>query len=580
MNFNPFPKTGAALETNPRNPPKENEFEGVDVVWDKYIAHADHGDTLNLTDTILEPTLQQLDLLLARIGGGLRRITLSGVFSRMFDTNHYISEVFKIVSTHCCLGNLEELTLSRLWNRSTVNTKTMKQWIASSKFCSGIRRLDFSGVSFQESVTFADFISKCPKLESLALANSSFRFCGGRLVPLPLDEMMPNLRKLDLDNICFCIGDKKLEADVLSFPCDKCDPNRREKYYNDIDDIYSYRRATDDDDAVILDCCLPHDRCNKGNYEKRRKYLASMKKKLREEEYKVFSEMMNALPNLEYLDISKIRIWEHIKKFLLESNRKIQTVRYVDDSEPYRINEFIERRDIMLKNVDRKHASDCYQVAIYEDYPANKFWADFPANVFIRDATFEDVLERIKNGQHPGIRTPVTIKHAFWYLESQKNNLMTLFEAAREAWRKYGFSRPIHKFYNTLIFLIITEVEYYENEGFTREILENAIKEVANYPPAKDLGLISMLQSFYHLSRDYHDSVSKDTLVAIIAALEHSNSADIVTQDDVDNLQFLKRKFGISKCKLVSNKRFIPHQSRSRVQGLGLTLPASKRQRQ
>ena len=91
-----FPKTDIAKHRRYLwgEEPEEREFESLDAAWETNVAHADHGDTLNLTDTTLEPTLQQLEALLSRIGGGLRRLTLSGVFSRMIGVNRYISKVF------------------------------------------------------------------------------------------------------------------------------------------------------------------------------------------------------------------------------------------------------------------------------------------------------------------------------------------------------------------------------------------------------------------------------------------------------------------------------------------------------
>ena len=570
-----FPKTGIQLKTTGGlKSPDLSEIIHLDAAWETYVARGHHGDTLNLTDTTLEPTLQQLELLLIRIGGDLRRLTLSGVFNRMLNVKNYISRVFGLISTHCSLGNLEELTLSRNWGGGGDGVD-IKKWGVKNSFCSGIRHLDFSRISFKESIAFAEFISMCPKLESLVLADSMFYFCGGRLVPLPLDKMMPNLKKLDLDSITFCMGRRKHRSNAPSFPCYTCYPNRMDKY-EDWDDMVSFLLPGDDIySRSVLWCCYPPSGDNP--YPEKRENADRMWKKLREEKYEVYSAMMNALPNLEYLDISDIEIWDHIKQFLLRTNRKIQTVRYVCD-DIHRIDQFHGRRRIILKGNDRPHASDCKEVAMYEDYPENTFWADFPANNFIRDATFEDILERIRNGQHPGIRQPVHIDHAIWHLDPPKNRWMKFFKAAQEAWRKFPFSWQVYDFYcDVMCYMLCDNTltrEEYEMEGFTCEIFEEAFREVVNYPLAKDMGLLRVMTSFYNLARDYKDGVSKRTFVEIVSALEYANNNILrESKDDMDMINFLKRKFKISAGKLVSDKNIrIPWEKRYKCQGIGLDL--------
>ena len=159
---------------------------------------------------------------------------------------------------------------------------------------------------------------------------------------------------------------------------------------------------------------------------------------------------------------------------------------------------------------------------------------------------------------------------------------MKLFEAAREAWRKFGYSFPVHDFYCTLMIIMLLDItrEDYEKAGFTREIFENAIKEVANYPPAKDMNLLQLMRSFFYLAGDYNYEVSKDTFVAILAGLEQAKTSSRENEDDMYKINFLKRKFKISQCRTVSNNKFIPHAYRKTCLGIGLELPDSKRQRQ
>ena len=602
MNFSQqFPKTGAALEHTRYDHIRKPLFESkehsdaVDEAWNKHVAFADHGDFLNLTDTILEPTVEQLDALLNRIGGDLRVLTLSGIFSRMArrsDKIPFMNHVLRSIVTHCSRGNLERLTVSRDWDYSYVNTDTLKMFVtAAPEFHSSIRYLDFSRLLFDESYTFVEFISKCRRLETLILAKSTFAFCAGRPFPVPLDVPMPHLKHLDIDRTFFCyrseedfrfsrfpweeaFGKSSSQAKYYPRPCSRCDPNRYVYRYL-LEDYYGERVDSEDGDDEI-GCCYPPDMHIYNHLRKFYNDKFEIERRTQDVIYRYYSAMMDMLPALEYLDMSKMTKWVAVKKYLQKNNRVLKTVRFVQQDEIERVDKYDIGKRLSVKS-KRKHADDCPMIRAYRDYPYDSFWRDFPAHKIIRDANFEDVLERIANGQDPGVRTRVIVSHALIHLpiDCSKNDvLMRLFWAYHCAWKKFSFDEDVHKSYTYLLEWIAAmyDESILLDNGFTPQLFDEAIREVVRNPPSTNLPLIPLLFCFYCLAPE---GMSIDTLVELLAAMEQS-TADTRYINSIEKkgecaYKWLKDEYELSFDRLLSgDKKIIPQKRRTWFAGQAL----------
>ena len=541
-----FPKTGAALAS-------DNRIKSVVILddeatfqklWDDNVSSVDHGDTLNLIDTTLEPTLDQLEDLLKNIGHGLKTLQLSGVFSRIAKERKAMSRLLSIIVKYCCKGNLEKLTVSKFFDDSPIDSEILEQMARVTDFCLSLRYLDFSRLSFEKSIPFRKFISMCRRLETLKLCNSVFHFCGGWPTPLPLDVDMPNLKELDFDKLVHCRSMsysfkyydrfqwedpyEKTEFELIDYPrpCKECDPSHHVKYEEMVEDPFRCCQGT----AVTSEISVARHRA----------------------QYQYYNIMMKLLPNLEYLDISDINIWRHIKKYLIENKKTIDTVRFVNEDERQRFED--SRKGFYTRM--RCHHPCCSAKAAFDDYSFDNFWSTFPARNIIRDGSFEEVLERLRKYQEPGIRTPATMNHVYYHVVTDEdkgleNMLKNLFVTVRETWRKYSFDVDIHILYVNILMLISENYKKKEliSEGLTGQMFDSAIEEVVKDPVGKRLTLSPLLVCFDSLEFDKNDGLTAETVMKLFAAMDESDVDNKYKKQDQEIRERLQRKYKIKKPK-------------------------------
>ena len=551
-----FPKKGAALaaqssKTYVKSVVILDDEATFQKLWDDNVSSVDHGDTLNLIDTTLEPTLAQLEDLLKNIGHRLKTLQLSGVFSRIAREEKGMSRLLWMITKYCCKGKLEKLTVSKIFEYVPIDSQILEQMAEASDFCSSLRYLDFSRISFKESMPFRKFISKCRRLETLKLCGSSFDFCGGWSIPLPLDVDMPNLKVLDFDRVDYChqynngiyydrfewedaYGIPDSESINYPRPCQWCDPNWR--IYREVENKEDY--------TPISVCCQPP-------------HTTEITSKINAARYKVqyqyHSAMMKRLPNLEYLDISDIIMWQHIKKYLTENKKMIETVRFVNEEEKSRYGKLV----IGYEGRHKRHNPSCSAMAAYGDYRFDDFWSTFPAGNIIRDGSFEELLERLRKYQEPGIRTPVTRNHVHFHLLNSEgeNMLKNLFVTVRETWRKYSFDLDIHSLFVNILKLISQTYRKDEliSEGLTGQMFDSAIEEVVEDPVGKRLTLFPLLACLDSLEFNKDDGMTAETVIKLFAAMDESDTdkqlGEKYEEDRQDMRKRLQRKYKIKKIK-------------------------------
>ena len=561
-----FPKRGAALAAEGSHGYVKSvvildDEATFQKLWDDNVSSVDHGDTLNLIDTTLEPTLAQLESLLKDIGHRLKTLQLSAVFSRIAKEEKCMSRLLWMITRYCGKGKLEKLTVSKFFDGSSpIDSEILEQMALATDFTSSLRYLDFSSISFKESVPFRKFISKCRRLETLKLCDSTFRFCGGWPIPIPLTVDMPNLKELHLDRLVGCLDDSflcihedrfkwenaygKHESKPLNYPrpCESCDPNRRRYEKIQYEEEQNWWEDEEEEWEEDKKCCHSADitkmtlRINAARYKVR---------------YQYHSVMMKRLPNLEFLDISDISVWEHIKKYLTESGKRLETVRFVNQDERSRYEEF--KRGYYDRN--EYHYPSCSVMATYHDYRFDDFWSTFPADTIIRDGSFDETLERLRKYQEPGIRTPVTVNHIDWHMLNSKgeNKLKKLFVTVRETWRKYSYDLHIHTLFVNILMNISRTYgkDVLISEGLTAAMFDSAIEEVVEDPVGKRLTLLPLLACFDALEFNNDDGLTGETLMKLFAAMDESDAdkSETMEQERQDMRKRLQRKYKIKEPK-------------------------------